>query len=184
MASMCVFIILLLYNNLLLFIFFFPFFFAGSMMNPLGNAAGQIIPVLLVDNLGNGMVNLLYLQLGISLFAAVLVIFFFKDGPEVPISSLAELEQKNLKIAHENHTGAIGNVIIMMKDTNFLKLFFGFGCGLGLFNGVLTLTAQLLQPMGYIDDDAGTAGGIFIGCGLVSSGIYGYIMDQTNGMSE
>ena len=36
-----------------------------------------------------------------------------------------------------------------MRNTEFIKLFVGFGIGLGIFNSVLTVNAQMIQPLYY-----------------------------------
>lgn len=113
----------------------------GSMMNPLGNAAGQVIPILMVDALGNGILDLMYLQLGLSIFAFITVLVYFQDAPKVPVSSLLESREKSFaKLSlGKSHQASIDSAKIMMQDGNFLKLFFGFGVGLGLFNAVSTV---------------------------------------------
>lgn len=37
----------------------------------------------------------------------------------------------------------------LLRDREFLKLLFGFGLGLGIFNGLTTVIEQLVKPCGY-----------------------------------
>lgn len=67
----------------------------------------------------------------------------------------------------------------ILKNANFLFLTAGFGVGLGIFNAVMTVIAQLLQPCGYGDDIAGAAGGALLAGGLIGAGIAGYLLDRT-----
>lgn len=61
----------------------------------------------------------------------------------------------------------------LLRDRNFLILLFGFSVGLGVFNALLTLIAQLVQPCGYDSSDAGLFGGVLIGAGLLGAAIAG-----------
>ena len=46
----------------------------------------------------------------------------------------------------------------LLSNREFLKLFVGFGIGLGIFNAVLTLISQMIQPLycGYTEVGNGT----------------------------
>lgn len=57
----------------------------------------------------------------------------------------------------------------LLRDGNFLRLLFGFGIGLGIFNALLALLGQLLAPCGYSPSIAGIAGGAMLATGLFSS---------------
>ena len=70
-----------------------------------------------------------------------------------------------------------------------MLLFFGFGVGLGLFNAMLTLLEQLIEPLygnstGFIDtanaqSDAGLYGGVIIGAGTIGAAVAGVVLDIT-----
>jgi hypothetical protein len=168
---------------LLLILSNFFHFILRCVQSPLGNAAGQVIPIVLVDDNGNGIDNLLYLQLGLSALAFIPVIFYFKNEPSnadnyMEINLSASRDRKLKKIKSSSETSVFDNIITVLGDKNFVYLIVGAGAGLGLFNAIASLTGELLTPLGYTDDDAGTAGGLFIGLGLVGAGIAGYLMER------
>ena len=43
----------------------------------------------------------------------------------------------------------------LFKDPNYRLLFVSFGLGLALFNALLTVLNNILEPCGYTEDDAG-----------------------------
>merc|ERR550534_3396074 len=67
-----------------------------------------------------------------------------------------------------------------LTNFNFLLLFCGFGCGLALFNSVLTCVAQLTEPYHYTSDDAGMFALSFLLCGIVAALIIGPVLDYTH----
>lgn len=67
----------------------------------------------------------------------------------------------------------------LFRDRNFTSLMWGFGLGLGLFNAILTLLAQLISPCGYDDSVAGLVGGVLLGVGLVVAGFTGAVLEKT-----
>jgi FLVCR family MFS transporter 7 len=67
----------------------------------------------------------------------------------------------------------------LLANRNFLVLAWGFGIGLGVFNALLTLIAQILAPCGYDADAAGFAGGALLAAGLIGAGIAGAVLDKT-----
>ena len=79
------------------------------------------------------------------------------------------------------------SLVFLVFDSEFRKLMIGFGLGLGIFNALLTMLAQVIQPIYYdsrgvlnkaaLSNDAGLYGMILIGSGLVGAGIFGYLLD-------
>lgn len=67
----------------------------------------------------------------------------------------------------------------LLSNRNFFYLAVGFGVGLGVFNALLTLIAQLLAPCGYGDDISSYAGGGLLLAGLIGAGIAGAVLDRT-----
>jgi FLVCR family MFS transporter 7 len=53
-----------------------------------------------------------------------------------------------------------------------------FSIFVGFFNSFTTLLQQFLEPWGYSDDDAGIAGAILIGTGLIIAAIVSPIIDR------
>ena len=82
-------------------------------------------------------------------------------------------------IAKHALSAMMSDVRWLLRSRNFMFLCVGFGVGLGVFNALLTLLAQLLQPCGYSADTAGTAGAALLGAGLVAAGIAGGILEKT-----
>lgn len=68
---------------------------------------------------------------------------------------------------------------MLLTNGNYLRLLIAFGIGVGLFNALLTLLAQVLSPCGYGSTDAGIAGGALLGAGLISAIIMGLILEKT-----
>jgi len=50
---------------------------------------------------------------------------------------------------------------------------------LAIFNSLMTVIQQIIDPAGYTSDDAGSFGGILIGSGLVGAMIVGPVLDYT-----
>jgi len=67
----------------------------------------------------------------------------------------------------------------LLASRNFCVLAAGFALGLGLFNALLTLLAQVLAPCGYDADAAGAAGAALLGAGLVAAGAAGAALAAT-----
>lgn len=67
----------------------------------------------------------------------------------------------------------------LLRDRNFLLLASTFGIGLGIFNALLTLLAQIVGPCGYDATAAGIMGAALLGAGLIAAGIVGSIMQHT-----
>jgi MFS family permease len=67
----------------------------------------------------------------------------------------------------------------LLSDRQFLFLLLAFSVGLGVFNAVVTLIAQIVQPCGYGSDEAGIFGGVLVLSGLVGAGIVGVVIEAT-----
>jgi FLVCR family MFS transporter 7 len=67
----------------------------------------------------------------------------------------------------------------LLRNRNFVCLLLAFGIGLGVFNAVLTLIAQLLAPCGYDADIAGFASGALLGAGLLGAAAAGVVLERT-----
>jgi hypothetical protein len=73
----------------------------------------------------------------------------------------------------------VNDYAALLASRNFCFLTVGFGLGLGLFNALLTLLAQVVAPCGYDADMAGNAGAALLGAGLVSAGVAGFVLEKT-----
>ncbi|EDO47643.1 predicted protein, partial [Nematostella vectensis] len=67
----------------------------------------------------------------------------------------------------------------VLKNKTFLILMVAFGGGIGLFSCLSTLLQQVICPHGYTDTQAGVAGAVLIGTGLVGGAITGSYVDAT-----
>eukprot|EP01050_Picozoa_sp_SAG11_P043859 SAG11_NODE_21006_length_434_cov_0.764179_1_plen_128_part_01 len=78
--------------------------------------------------------------------------------------------------------------VALLCDGEFRKLLLGFGLGLAVFNALLTLLAQLIQPLyaatgaqlNQATEDSGLYGGILISAGLIGAAIVGPVLDHTH----
>ena len=64
-------------------------------------------------------------------------------------------------------------VCMLLQTRDFLLLLCGFGMGLGLFNAIITVIAQLINPCGYTSTQAGELSALIIGCGLGGAAVAG-----------
>ena len=164
----------------------------------------------------HGMGNLLVMQALVASVTSLAAILLFKRAPPTPPSASASQrndiiqsrsnntspnisdehallseERKDLhwKDALENDSLAQikRDLLTLVTDKQFQKMIVGFGLGLGIFNALLTMLAQLIQPIYYNSDgvldkaslsnDAGLYGMLLIGTGLVGAAIFGYLLD-------
>jgi Na+/melibiose symporter-like transporter len=122
---------------------------------------------------------------------------FFQSEPPSPPSAVA-LNRKNLIDSSNNNNTQEGDkgeksdnqsssdhyasfkqeLTVLFTDRNFVILFTVFSLGLGLFNALLTLLFQFIQPYGYSNDDAGNFGAAFIVAGLIGSALAGWILNK------
>jgi len=204
----------------------------GAMTNPLGNAAGSVVPSVIVSVAGDIPSLLLYQGIWSSVLA-VAVLLFVKDQPPTPPSAGAELklkaieeEDESLELSGSTSLNA-GTLAIegpaeatafllddkiaadvrrvassspraarrhdtswalhhmlhdyrtLLRNRNYLRLLCAFGIGLGVFNALLTLLAQMLGPCGYGSDTAGIAGGVLLGAGLLGAVVMGVLLEKT-----
>jgi len=161
----------------------------AAMANPLGIAVGQVLPTALVSDSG-GMRSLLLVSACISTGTCILCWALLKERPPTPPSQssyerlLAKEQALQAGVAINAPTSfwqsnLMKELRVLLSNRNFLVLTFGFGLGLGLFNAVTTLISQIVAPCGYSKDDAGTFGGLLVGCGLLGAGVMGALLDAT-----
>lgn len=67
----------------------------------------------------------------------------------------------------------------MMRLKDFILLLVIFFVGLGMFNGVTTWIEEIVAPRGFTGDQAGVAGGIMLGAGIVGAFVIPLISDST-----
>lgn len=165
----------------------------GSMFSPLGNALGQILPPAFVSQSDDGsivgMSGLQGVECALCAVSLLLVIIFFQSEPPTPPSTVAlnrSLIESNVEVNNDNSTPESADhyssfkqeLTMLFTDRNFVILFTVFSLGLGLFNALLTLLFQFIQPYGYSNDDAGNFGAAFIVAGLIGSALAGWILNK------
>ena len=183
----------------------------GSLFNPLGNAIGNVLPALLVTCATStsgacvdvkGMSTLMLVQAILGTLAWGWCFGWFRQEPPTPPSKSA-LERKSFRLANKQSPKHLRihptqmikrDIATILGDREFRKLLVGFGIGLALFNALLTVVEQIIQPVycdpssadpSHIDvnaaqSDAGVYGAALIGVGLVGAGIVGPILDKTH----
>eukprot|EP00039_Didymoeca_costata_P005797 m.84733 g.84733 ORF g.84733 m.84733 type:complete len:468 (+) comp12978_c0_seq1:206-1609(+) len=139
-----------------------------SISNPLGIAIASVISPIIVSK-PSEMGTLMMVFAIPATVGFVVCVFLFKDKPPTPPSASA----------HEESHPFFEGLRLVFRSPAFVMLFLAFGIGLGIFNAVSTLLAQMIAPQGYTPNDAGTFGGILIGSGLVGAGIAGAVLDCT-----
>ena len=73
-----------------------------------------------------------------------------------------------------------GEIRDLFAVRDYLILFFAISLGLGIFNTLIALLNQLVEGVGYSNDDAGNFGALIVGCGIIFAGVTGYILDTTH----
>eukprot|EP01034_Spumella_vulgaris_P022758 gene22758-28917_t len=180
----------------------------GALFNPIGNAAGQVIPAFIVyqkSQLPNGdddgakvygMTTLMAVELVVCAVPLILAVLFFRDAPPTPPSHSTNLKLETLKRQQLNHTrsasqddggeqtlfawrAVLKESVEMFRNRDFVILFVAFSINFGILNALLTVFNQLLSPHGYSNGDSGTIAAICIVTGLVGSATAGYLMEKT-----
>lgn len=159
----------------------------GSLFSPIGNAVGNIFPVLLVSRAPNGSIvgmdQLFLVEWLICTASLGIAHVFVKDAPPSPPSrSAAATEGRSLSTS--SASSLFSDCKTLLRDRNYLILFVSFSLGLAIFNSVLTLVNQLVQPYGYSNDDASNCSIAFIVCGLVGAGISSAVLEKTRRYAE
>lgn len=98
------------------------------------------------------------------------------DRSLLDVHSAATTQPRTLALAVR---AVVNDYAALLASRNFVFLTVGFGLGLGLFNALLTLLAQVVAPCGYDADMAGNAGAALLGAGLVSAGVAGFVLEKS-----
>ena len=106
-----------------------------------------------------------------------------RDAPSLSVaraSTEGSTDGEALIDAGEESHGdsALVMTLLALKDKQFLLLMVVFGCGYGSLNALTTLINNILEPVGYSDDDIGTIGAA-LGFGVLGSFVLGGIADAT-----
>jgi MFS family permease len=166
----------------------------AALANPIGMAMGQVVPSFFVtddDFETAAFGQLLLLEIALTGVAFVWAAHGFQEAPPTPPSASARdrIVQAKAVTAEINASASAfaatmlelrRDTTALLTDRNFLVLFVGFGFGLGAFNALLTVLAQMVAPCGYTTDDAAMFGGTLIGAGTVGAGLAGGYLDASH----
>ncbi|ORX94736.1 MFS general substrate transporter [Basidiobolus meristosporus CBS 931.73] len=139
----------------------------ASLANPLGSAVGMVLATS-VCSAPNEFPNAL---LAAALFATIVAI---------PASIIPKLPRTPPSLsASKVSEPFIPGLKICSRLPHFWLLVLIFGSVVGIFNDVVTLLSEFINPYGYSDDDGSIFGVTLIGIGLVGGGICGVYLDKT-----
>ncbi|HTO24148.1 MAG TPA: MFS transporter [Spirochaetia bacterium] len=115
-----------------------------------------------------GMKTTLLVEGLVAAAAAVVLIVVIRERPRTPAGPAGE-EVRSL---------VFDGLRSMMKQKDFILLLVIFFVGLGMFNGITTWIEEILSPRGFSGDQAGVAGGIMLGAGIVGAFVLPLISDS------
>jgi len=156
----------------------------GSMFSAVGNAVGSLLPVLFVtkdvNGSVNGMISLLSTECLICVVSLLFAAVVITDAPPSPPSKSSS---PTLRASSSGEAAlswkALHDVNTLLKDRNFIVLCLSFSISLGVFNALITLVNQLVQPFGYDNLDAGYCGTVLILSGLFGAALNSFLMERT-----
>jgi hypothetical protein len=143
-----------------------------SVANIVGNAAGSAIPGLVAASERGLDGLLLYQAVTFSLLCAVtLAVLARPIGEATAVTGAASTGSGRAALRR-----VFAECAALLRNRAYWPLCAAFAIGIGLFNALLTLVAQLLQPCGYGADAASYTGGALLVSGLVCAGLAGAVM--------
>ncbi|PNS16616.1 Major facilitator superfamily domain-containing protein 7-a [Sphaceloma murrayae] len=140
----------------------------ASLANPLGGALGQLIGPLWATSPTS--VPSLVLYISIISTVAALPSFFLPSLPPTPPSPSTS-SRPTLSLQHSLH--------LLVTNPQFHLLSIPFAIYVAFFNASSSLINQFLAPYAFTEDEAGIAGALLIGVGLVASAIVSPVIDRT-----
>jgi MFS family permease len=192
----------------------------GSLFNPVGSALGQVLPSVFVSCVASpctsvavhGMVALTGVQLAVASAVTLWTALFLRREPALPPSSSAaerralrrsaaavasqsstHVQPSLLERSRAAFTSIRADLCAMLRNVEFLKLLFGFGIGLALFNALVAVLEQLIQPTycatdGTFDSGrkdaaqlhSGIYGATLIVAGLLGACVVGPVLECTH----
>ncbi|ORY08274.1 MFS general substrate transporter [Basidiobolus meristosporus CBS 931.73] len=139
----------------------------ASLANPLGAAVGMVLATSVCATPGQ-FPNAL-LAAAIFSTVAALPALIIPKRPATPPSVTAS----------EPSDPFIPGLKVCFKHRYFWILALVFGVIVGIFNDIVTLLSEFINPYGYSDDDGSIFGVVLIVVGLVGGGICGVYLDRT-----
>jgi len=136
----------------------------GTLAIYLGVLASLIVTPVLVDRFGlQGML----LDCGAAgVLAAVIFALLGRERPRTPASADSD-----------DRTRMFDGLKSMMRNPDFLRLLVIFFVGLGMFNGISTWIEDIVRPRGFTTAQAGLAGGVMLGGGIVGAVVLPLLSD-------
>jgi FLVCR family MFS transporter 7 len=155
-----------------------------SLANPLGSAIGSVIPAYIVYNGGaeddapgpiKGVDTLMLVHLIVAGIALAVNFVAFRSQPPKPPSYSAMQMQNNEQ--SQERKGMFAELLLLLKNPNYLCLLFSFTIVLSNLNALAALLNQL--PGGHTNTELGLTGAILILSGFVGALMTGFILDFT-----
>lgn len=134
--------------------------------NFLGIAIGQVLsPVLFVRF---GIINMLLIYGGFSVFTALVFILFTREAPPTPPCP------KGM----ENRALMLDGLKSMLRMKNVWIMLILFLVGMGIFNGISTWIESIVRPRGFTVFQAGNLGGILLFGGIAGAIVLPVLSDR------
>jgi FLVCR family MFS transporter 7 len=114
---------------------------------------------------------------------SILTFIGYHNTPPSPPSASAQIrinqaEEKKKMSLIKQCLCIFQDLKIIFSRTSLWFLLLSFGFGIGAFNALSTVIAQLTQPYGYTAEDSTIFGAALLATGLVTAGIFGAILDK------
>ncbi|KXS11585.1 MFS general substrate transporter [Gonapodya prolifera JEL478] len=138
----------------------------AQLGNPIGLAIIFLLAPAIVGDSTDGVrtLHLVVFAMCISLALPALLI---RDRPPTPPS-----------LSNKPKESVLGGLKSCLSNTQFLILILVYSTIIACFSVLQTFLADLLVPYGLGEDESGTVGAIFIGCGIVAAVVNGLLMDR------
>lgn len=115
-----------------------------------------------------GMRTTLLVEGVVAAAAAAIFVAVIREKPPRPVGPAAQ-EARSLMF---------DGLRSMMRQKDFILLLVIFFVGLGMFNGITTWIEEILAPRGFSGDQAGVAGGVMLGAGIVGAFVLPLVSDS------
>jgi MFS family permease len=138
----------------------------GSLAMYLGIFVGLVLTPFLT--IRNGIANMLLYYGIVSVVSALIFFIFAKERPLTPPCP-AGMEERSLVFDGLRET---------FHNKEFIILLIIFFVGLGTFNGVTTWIEDIVRPRGFDITQAGIAGGVMIGGGILGALVLPTLSDR------
>lgn len=112
-----------------------------------------IPPFLVTDNVNAGMQRLLLGQFAFLTAAFIVTLALFVSHPPTPPSKSTQDRIRDKGAPTEVLPQLLANFSSLLRDRNFLLLLAAFSVGLAIFNSILTVINQFLDPYGFTNDE-------------------------------